>query len=239
MNKLTGMETWRGFQGCGAFNESFCFFTSKYQTKKHSSCPRKRKISPVLSVMLGGDSHERPERKWRESHGKAESEGRGKWRWERKQGIKGQSGRSKEWRNMGGVSVSVYVFPCPYRQHAHRIKAPLPQLHLANEKHCYTTLTATPLRAKRAVKGRAREGMILSKTLPPAWLQRQITPCTGMQSQNTYVVNNGCATGESMQKCIAILWGVTLTLGRESITHFTQHFPSLWNEACVYSWMRS
>lgn len=146
MNKHTDMETWRGFQGCGAFNESFLFFFLPLNTKqkKHSSYPRKRKISPVLCVMLGGDSHERPEREWRESHGKAESEGRG--RWERKQGIKGQSGHSKGWRNMGGVYVSVYVFPCPYRQHAHWIKAPLPQLHLANEKHCYTTLTATPLR---------------------------------------------------------------------------------------------
>lgn len=29
------------------------------------------------------------------------------------------SGDSKGWRNMGGVSTSVYVFPCPDRQHAH------------------------------------------------------------------------------------------------------------------------
>lgn len=106
---------------------------------------------------------------------------------ERKQGIKGQRERSKSqgWRKRRvGVSVSVYVCvsrPIDRRPSKSKPCAPLPQLHLANEKHHYATLTTTPLRAKmweQESSGRrgGRGDDFLKDTAPAS--------CTGMMHEH-------------------------------------------------------
>jgi len=69
---------------------------------------------------------------------------------EREEGVEGQS----EWSKSKGWSKTVSVYVCmswliDSRPTKSRPFAPLPQLHLANEKHHHAPSTATPLRAKK------------------------------------------------------------------------------------------
>lgn len=93
--------------------------------------------------------------------------------------------------------MSVYVCvsrPIDSRPSKSKPCAPLPQLHLANEKHHYATLTATPLRAKmweqESSERRGGRGDDFLKDTAPASCTGKITAGT---SQNMHVFNNGCA----------------------------------------------
>lgn len=136
MNEGTVIETWRNIWGCGTSSKTqFDFWR---QTQSNMATIKKHRQSALSCVSMlpweAGESNWKAVRKEKDANADMEETG-----------IKG-------WRKRG-VYPWVSVFPGPVNQSSALFSL---QLHLANEKHRRSTLTATPLRAERRDRGSAR-----------------------------------------------------------------------------------